>query len=114
MQNKLAKQRRGITLLFVVSMIVLFLLMGTTFVIVSNDYLRASKKRALRDIFSIDRTALVERAMLDVIRGPALDNTTSPLRGHDLLSDMYGYGLKGAVVETIPGDTDLTLSLIHI
>ena len=108
MQNKLAKQRRGITLLFVVSMIVLFLLMGTTFVIVSNDYLRASKKRALRDIFSIDRTALVERAMLDVIRGPALDNTTSPLRGHDLLSDMYGYGLKGAVVETIPGDTDLT------
>ncbi len=108
MQNKLAKQRRGITLLFVVSMIVLFLLMGTTFVIVSNDYLRASKKRALRDIFSIDRTALVERAILDVIRGPALDNTTSPLRGHDLLSDMYGYGLKGAVVESIPGDVDLT------
>ena len=37
--------RRGVTLLFVISMIVLFLLMGTTFVVVSNDYLRASRRR---------------------------------------------------------------------
>ena len=37
MRNRKIHQRRGITLLFVVSMIVLFLLMGTTFVVVSNN-----------------------------------------------------------------------------
>ncbi len=97
MRNRKIHQRRGITLLFVVSMIVLFLLMGTTFVVVSNNYLRASRKRARIDIHTIDSSANLDHAFYDVVRGPSLENQTSPLRGHDLLSDMYGYGFKAFV-----------------
>ena len=77
MQNRRFQNRRGITLLFVVSMIVLFLLMGTTFVVVSNDYLTASRKRALKDRHTIDGAAFVQRAFYDIVRGPELTNTTS-------------------------------------
>ncbi len=94
--------RRGITLLFVVSMIVLFLLMGTAFVVVAGDFLRSSKKRARVDLHTIDGTANVERALYDILRGPTLDNANSPLRGQDILSDIYGYGFRGQVTATAP------------
>ncbi len=89
--------RRGITLLFVISMIVLFLLMGTTFVIVSNNYLRDARRRGRMNIQRDSGTVLLDRAIFDLIRGPSLTNTTSSLRGHDFLSDQYGYGIKAYV-----------------
>ena len=91
------QNRRGLTLIFVVSMIVLFLLMGTTFVVVSNDYFKAARRRSQANIYTIDRTALVHQAFYELVRGPDLTNTQSPLRGQDLLSDMYGYGFRGDV-----------------
>ena len=89
--------RRGITLIFVVTMIVLFLLMGTTFVLVSNDYFRAARKRSTKHIHDKDRQATLERAFYDLVRGPALADSSSPLRGHSLLADMYGYGISATV-----------------
>ena len=92
--------RRGVTLLFVISMIVLFLLMGTTFVVVSNDYLRASRRRNVSggvNSGAVTREQghqLVVQSFLNAIRGPSLDDTQNPLRGHDLLGDMYGYGIQ--------------------
>ncbi len=100
MRNRKYQNRRGITLLFVVSMIVLFLLMGTTFVVVSNDYLRASKKRAIHNVHLGATPSFVEQAFFELVRGPELTNTTSPLRGQDLLSDQYGYGFSAYVSET--------------
>lgn len=91
--------RRGITLLFVISMIVLFLLMGTTFVVVSNDYLRGARRRNINGgvnagaITREEGQRLVVQSFLEVIRGPSLDNQANPLRTHDLLGDMYGYGI---------------------
>jgi hypothetical protein len=96
--------RRGITLIFVVTMIVLFLLMGTTFVLVSNDYFRAARKRASKHIYDKDRQATLERAFYDLVRGPALTDSSSPLRGHSLLADMYGYGIS-ATVATAAADS---------
>lgn len=100
--------RQGVTLLFVVSMIVLFLLMGTAFLILANDYYRASRPRSTRHIFEADNQALVQMAFYELIRGPELSNPASPLRGQDILSDMYGYGFKARVIGTpivapIPG-----------
>lgn len=89
--------RRGITLLFVISMIVLFLLMGTTFLIVSNDYSQAARRRLRAKIHSKDATALVHRSFFKLIRGDELTNVDSPMRGLDLLSDQYGYGFKASV-----------------
>ena len=108
--------RQGITLLFVVSMIVLFLLMGTTFLIVANEYRRASKPRLLNNIYRIDNQALVQQAFYELIRGPELANPASPLRTHDILADMYGYGFKARVigvptVAQIPGSRTLPTPL---
>ena len=95
--SRMHDNRRGITLLFVVSMIVLFLLMGTTFVVVSNDYLTAARKRGKHKLQGDPGPVLLQRAFFDLIRGPALENTLSPLRGHSLLADQYGYGFRGSV-----------------
>ena len=71
--------------------------MGTTFVLVSNDYFRAARKRASKHIYDKDRQATLERAFYDLVRGPALTDSSSPLRGHSLLADMYGYGISATV-----------------
>lgn len=89
--------RRGVTLIFVVTMLVLFLMMGTAFVIVSNDFLKSARKRGRRHLTASDRNALIERAFYDLVRGPELTNSNSPLRGHSLLADMYGYGFSASV-----------------
>lgn len=78
-------------------MLVLFLLMGAAFVVVSNDFYRAAKKRSTRHQKDIDQTAQIERAFYELLRGPELTNSNSPLRGHSLLADMYGYGIAATV-----------------
>lgn len=89
--------RSGITLLFVVSMIVLFLLMGTAFVVVANDFMRGSKSRMRTEEKEVGGEAVLDQAFFDFVRGPELTNSESPLRGIDLLSDMYGYGYTAEV-----------------
>jgi hypothetical protein len=102
------KNRQGITLLFVISMIVLFLLMGTTFVVISNDYFKAARKRGQAKIHTVDHEAVIRRAFYDVVRGPSLLNQSSPLRAHDLMSDQYGYGFKAFVTDAYDlADSDL-------
>lgn len=103
--------RQGITLLFVISMIVLFLLMGTAFVIVANNFYRESRNKirnAIEDTRNDNGAQLLNQAAHMFIRGPELTDAKSPLRGHDLLSDQYGYGFKATVdlaapVQTITG-----------
>ena len=108
MKIKNPKNRQGITLLFVVSMIVLFLLMGTTFVVISNDYFKAARKRGQAKLHTVDHEATLRRAFYDVVRGPSLVNQSSPLRAHDLLSDQYGYGFKAFITDAYDfADSDL-------
>ncbi|MFK7767710.1 MAG: hypothetical protein AB8B55_10855 [Mariniblastus sp.] len=104
--------RRGITLLFVVTMLLLFLLMGTAFVIVSNDFFRSAKKRSQKHFHVNDGQALVEHAFYDLLRGPALTNASSPLRGHSLLADMYGYGFKTSVVSATADSSQHFIKLV--
>ena len=106
------RSRSGVTLLFVVSMIVLFLLMGTAFVLVSNDFFRAAKKRSNRHVFDIDQNSVVEQAFYDLLRGPELNDSTSPLRGHSLLADMYGYGFTASVESAVADSSAHFVSLL--
>ena len=99
--NSSRRSRSGVTLLFVVSMIVLFLLMGTAFVLVSNDFFRAAKKRSNKHVFDIDQNSVVEQAFYDLLRGPELNDSNSPLRGHSLLA---------CLLYTSPSPRDATLS----
>lgn len=101
---KAQANRDGITLLFVISMVVLFLLMGTTFMLVSNDYYKSARYRADSMSYQVDSTSLLDRCFYDLVRGPSLADTSSPLRGHSILADQYGYGISGEVFAA-PGST---------
>ena len=107
MNRKFKPNRQGITLLFVISMIVLFLLMGTAFVIVANDFNRVSVNRILSNVpegqGSVQGNQLLEEAILQIIRGTNLREVDSPLRTNDLLADQYGYGIRAYVSpSTVP------------
>ncbi len=92
-----ARRRRGVTLLFVISFIVLFLLMGTAFVVVSTQFLSTSRQRTRLEADETDRTTLIHKVLYDILRGPDLDNRLTSLRGHALLADQYGYGAKARI-----------------
>ena len=104
MNRTFKPNRQGITLLFVISMIVLFLLMGTAFVIVANTYKRESTNRILsnlqEDKGSEQSNQLLAEAMRQIIRGTDLRDIESPLRVNDYLSDQYGFGVKSFVAGT--------------
>ena len=103
--TKNMKNRSGVTLLFVISMIVLFLLMGSSFVIMTSQFRRSSDDSARVANRRDDARTLVNRAFYDLFRGPSLDDIYSPLRGHSILGDQYGYGLKSFVSggQAVPG-----------
>ena len=106
-----APNRDGITLLFVISMVVLFLLMGTSFMIISNDYFKAARRRSTLSTNIIDPTALLDRCFYEIFRGPALQDVQAPLRGHSILEDQYGYGLVGTLqsIEAVTGTGGATV-----
>ena len=83
MNRTFKPNRQGITLLFVVSMIVLFLLLGTAFVVVANNFNRESTRRILSNQVEgkgeLQGNELLEEAMFQVIRGPDLRNVDSCL-----------------------------------
>ena len=95
--TKNTKNRSGVTLLFVISMIVLFLLMGSSFVVMSSQFRRSSEDSARVATTRDDARTLVNRAFRDLFRGPSLNDVFSPLRGHSILGDQYGYGMKSRV-----------------
>jgi hypothetical protein len=100
MLKKTNSNRRGVTLLFVLTLIVLFLLMGASFVLIANQFRRSAVVLGRIKVRRDDARTLVNRAFYDVFRGPRLDDPRSPLRGHSILEDMYGYGWKQS---NIPG-----------
>ena len=120
MNRTFKPNRRGITLLFVISMIVLFLLMGTAFIIVANNFSRDSNDRILTNQTEgkgVDNGhAIVEKTMYQLIRGVDLRNIDSPLRVNDYLSDQYGFGVKSYVAgnvapQTVAGGTFVEITL---
>ncbi len=99
-------RRRGITLLFVISLIVLFLLMGATFVVISGNFMRVSEARTNLEVRGDSAPTILNRALMDVLRGTTNPNSAlnTPLPSspavpsdHSLLGDMYAGGFKGIV-----------------
>ena len=103
MKSNQITERNGVTLLFVISMIVLFLLMGTAFVVVSNRFMQSARTRILRNAAGVENPnsgagqRYVQQALFELVRGPRLTNSQSPLRAQSILGDMYGYGLEAHV-----------------
>ena len=66
------KSRRGIVLLLVLSLLVLFLLMGVTFLILSSQFLKGAEAQALADSLVDDPEELMDQAFYMVVRGPTI------------------------------------------
>jgi len=80
--------RRGVLLMVVLSMLALFLLLGTAFLVSSNFYADTAKQAAKENRTENNPTDLLERAMLQVLRDT--NNPSSAIRYHSLLRDVYG------------------------
>ncbi|MEO0530003.1 MAG: hypothetical protein AAF266_05415, partial [Planctomycetota bacterium] len=81
-------ERRGVLLLVVLSMLVLFLLVGTTFLLTSGQYRTASKIVEQKNRTTFQPADLLERALMQLVRDT--NNATSVARYHSLLRDLYG------------------------
>lgn len=85
------RQRRGILLLVVLSVLVLFLMIGTAFIIVAKQSEKAAKsstQTTLKETSEIARGGLLDDVLLQIVRDT--DNPLSVLRGESLLNDLYG------------------------
>lgn len=80
--------RRGVLLMVVLSMLALFLLLGTAFLVSSNFYADTAKTAGKLNRTENNPTDLLERAMLQVLRDT--NNPSSAIRYHSLLRDVYG------------------------
>lgn len=82
------RERRGVLLLVVLSLLVLFLLFGSTFLITSGQYRTATRvlDKATRTTFQ--PADVLERALMQLLRDT--NNPNSVVRYHSLLRDLYG------------------------
>lgn len=84
------QSRRGVVILIVLSLLVLFVLLVVTFAIVAGQYRRAAQAVGRREWLGEDPQKTADRVMYTLVREPGLDHTGSPFRGHALLTDVYG------------------------
>jgi len=83
-----AQHRRGVLLLVVLSMLVLFLLIGATFVVMAKSQRAGAKAIEKSHETSLQPGDRLERALRQVLRDT--NNPHSAVRYHSLLRDVYG------------------------
>ncbi|MEQ8849125.1 hypothetical protein [Botrimarina sp.] len=82
------RDRRGVLLLVVLSLLTLFLLLGTTFLVTGNQYRTASSVVEKANRTTFQPADLLDRALMQLLRDT--NNGTSVIRYHSLLRDLYG------------------------
>jgi hypothetical protein len=88
--------RRGVLLLVVLSMLVLFMLVGTAFLMSSGQSRDQAKTDAKSKRLDYRATRQLDGALLQVLRDT--DNPYSVVRYHSLLRDLYGTdGFQGVI-----------------
>lgn len=98
------RARKGVVLLLVVTLLVMFLLIGVTGVIVATAFhtsARASSGASRREIRYEDFS---DRVMMQVLRGA---DPRSAIWGHDLLADLYGVDNYFGTIQVAAADAQL-------
>lgn len=93
------KQRHGIILLMVVSLLALFLLMGVTFAILAIQYKTAADTQAAKERYGDPAVNEMEMG-LDIVVSDSVGR--SALKGHSLLRDLYGTDYVQSTVTVQP------------
>jgi hypothetical protein len=104
-RNRLPNRRRGVLLLVVLAVIVLFALIAVTFIAVSGQYRRGAVEAQKRELVNDDGDKLIEIALLQLVRGT--NDIHSRVAYHDILRDIYGTFTKGEVsqVAAVPANS---------
>ena len=89
------RKQRGAVLLVVVSMLVLFVLIGVTYAIVSSQYRRSARIVSRQKQLGMDPEQHLDSALYQVLRDTR--SAASVVRGHSLLRDIYGISVRGKV-----------------
>ena len=96
MKSYLKKHRRGVAMLVVLSLLVLFVMLGVAYSIATSHYRAGAAARAKKTTYGVRPEKQLDRAMRQLLRGPGANNPSSSLQQHSLLRDMYGgQGLLG-------------------
>ncbi len=88
MHKRTQQPRRGIILLVVLTTLTFFSILLAAYLVFSNQSRESSFAIAARNINRADNNAILDQALMTLIRGTADEN--SPFYGEDLLSDFYG------------------------
>ena len=99
--KKQIKQRRGILLLVVLSLLSLFVLIGVTFIVVAGQYRRGTISTTKIERTGESPASLIDKSVMEILN----PIPGSPIDGHGLLEDLYGR-------ELFRGTIDLNLSRI--
>ena len=94
------QSNKGVILLAVVSLLTLFVLIGTTYVVVSNNYRHAAVVNAEQAQYVDSSSRQLESALYQLIRDT--HNINSVIRGHSLLRDKYGHNImNGRIINDV-------------
>ena len=104
------KDRRGVLILIVLGLLVIFLMIGVTFVVVTSQQSQAARSASRAPQAGggggVDPEVLLDDAMHQLLRDT--NDERSTMRGHSLLRDMYGSAtLHGTVITKKPATRKL-------
>ncbi len=106
--GRLPSHRRGVLLLVVLSLLVLFSIIGVTFVLIAGQYRRTTRAEAASERYTADPQKQLDALAMDLFRGTT--NVTSPIQGHGLLEDMNGTPSLTGVLSAQPQPAPTTNS----
>ncbi len=98
------RPRRGVVLLVVLTLLSLFIVISTTFLLIASQYMRAAQSQGKQELYGDPPQKLLDAAIYQVIRGTKDPN--SNLGAVDLLSDLYGLDgfIAYAAVKSVSGN----------
>ncbi|MFL2863942.1 MAG: hypothetical protein ACJZ8Y_01885 [Pirellulaceae bacterium] len=89
MANRYQRQRKGIILLAIISLLTMFMIFGVTYVVVSGHFKRSAISNAQSRQLGVAPQKHLDSAMYQLVRDT--DRAGSIARGHSLLQDKYGH-----------------------
>ncbi|EAQ79999.1 hypothetical protein [Blastopirellula marina] len=95
--NRKHTPRRGAILLVVLSVLVLFALVGVTFVVTAGQFNRAATAGRNNPVVADMPQQDADSVMLDLVRDVRI-GSNSDLKAHALLTDMYGRSIRGEII----------------